>query len=340
MTGRREDRFGLCDDLVSASVDYIKHRNRDIDVTVLPTASSYVDFARLVFAPNVLISSVGSSWTLWSALLANNSTVRAIAPMWDTDLDSLQLPPTVQIVNVPALRNPKYSEEAAQLYGIAPGVEFSNSVSDREAVLRFFRSGTAAGGGRDSHSDSTIERNPSTGSSPDLTPALECLRKTKSVTVSQYPSDSFEHYSRIHQRLSTWTQQPNHRPHRAAGFDGPWIENRFISHFQPLIKSKDDLIHHFGPYIPLFVPWTDHWLKSHYKYPRALVNEMKVLLRKDALYIVVSQNDDGFVGRCSEFQDLQETYHITVLSAGGWGHVPIPLLKQVCLSATSRLQTT
>ena len=166
------------------------------------------------------------------------------------------------------------------------------------------------------------------------------MRKTKSVTVSQYPSDSFEHYSRIHQRLSTWTQQPNHRPHRAAGFDGPWIENHFISHFQPLIKSKDDLIHHFGPYIPLFVPWTDHWLKSNYKYPRALVNEMKVLLRKDALYIVVSQNDDGFVGRCTEFQDLQETYHITVLSAGGWGHVPIPLLKQVCLSATSRLQTT
>ena len=114
MTGRREDKFGLCDDLISASVDYIKRRNRGIDVTVLPTASSYVDFARLVFAPHVLIAAVGSSWALWSALMANNNTVRAIEPMWDTDLDSLQLPPTVQIVNVPALKNPQYSVQAAE----------------------------------------------------------------------------------------------------------------------------------------------------------------------------------------------------------------------------------
>ena len=59
------------------------------------------------------------------------------------------------------------------------------------------------------------------------------------------------------------------------------------------------------------------------------MNEMQGLLREDDLYIIIVQNDDGFVGRCSEFQALQDSYHITVLSAGGWGHVPIPLLKQV-----------
>ena len=188
-------------------------------------------------------------------------------------------------------------------------------------MLRFFRSGVR------NPSDSTAL---STGPLPDLTQALECLRKTKpNVVLSQYPADSFEQYSRIHKGLSTWAQHPNHVPHRAAGFAGPWIENRYISHFQPLIKTKADLIHHFGPYIPIFVPWTDHWVKSNYKYPRALVNKMQGLLREDDLYIILVQNADGFVGRCSEFQALQDTYHITILSAGGWGHVPIPLMKQV-----------
>ena len=55
---------------------------------------------------------------------------------------------------------------------------------------------------------------------------------------------------------------------------------------------------------------------------------MQNLLREDVLYITVSQNADGFVGRCEEFQHLQDKFHITVLSAGGYGHVPIPLLKQ------------
>ncbi len=55
---------------------------------------------------------------------------------------------------------------------------------------------------------------------------------------------------------------------------------------------------------------------------------MKKLLRKDVMYITVSQNADGFVGRCTEFEQIQRDYHITILSAGGYGHVPIPLLKQ------------
>ena len=167
--------------------------------------------------------------------------------------------------------------------------------------------------------DTNVAKFPLEGSSPDLTQALECLRKTKpNLVLSEYPSDSFEHYSLIHQRLSTWTQLSNHAPHRAAGYFGPWIENYFISRFQPLINSKADLIRHFGPYIPIFVPWTDHWVKSKYTYPSALVDEMQGLLREDTLYIILVQNADGFVGRCSEFQALQELYHITILSAGGW----------------------
>ena len=46
------------------------------------------------------------------------------------------------------------------------------------------------------------------------------------------------------------------------------------------------------------------------------------------MYITVSQNADGFGGRCTEFEQMQKRYHMTILSAGGYGHVPIPLLKQ------------
>ena len=154
----------------------------------------------------------------------------------------------------------------------------------------------------------------------------------------------------------------------------PWIENHWITYFQKELVSKNNsssLSDVFGPYIPIFVPWTDIWVGNRFRYPKDLTLAMSMdgLLRDDVMYITVSQNDDGFIvsnrtpflkwsstmyyfrrserykiqksyrvsnvcifeslkGRCSEFHDIQRKYHITVLSAGGYGHVPIPLLKQ------------
>jgi len=45
-------------------------------------------------------------------------------------------------------------------------------------------------------------------------------------------------------------------------FNGPWIENRFISFFQPRILDAASLAWNFGAYIPIFVPWTDVYVKS------------------------------------------------------------------------------
>jgi hypothetical protein len=168
--------------------------------------------------------------------------------------------------------------------------------------------------------------------SPSMKRALECLRQTKpELPDLSYPKDAFQHFQEIHQRLDKWAQHADHKPHRAAAYKGPWIENIWISHFQKELQSKNNSLSDvFGPYIPIFIPWTDIWVSSHWKYPKDLALEMmkEDLLRDDVMYITVNQNDDGFVGRCSEFSDLQSKYHITVLSAGGYGHVPIPLLKQ------------
>eukprot|EP00536_Pseudo-nitzschia_multiseries_P018149 jgi/Psemu1/227951/e_gw1.2200.1.1 len=160
--------------------------------------------------------------------------------------------------------------------------------------------------------------------------ALDCLRHTKpEVPDLSYPDDAFEHFHHIHHHLARWVQHSDHTPHKAAGYAGPWIENYWISHFQEELESNNySLSGVFGPYIPLLIPWTDIWVNNGFKYPEDLVLAMEDLLRKDVMYITVNQNDDGFVGRCSDFNDIQDKYHITVLSAGGYGHVPVPLLKQ------------
>jgi len=160
--------------------------------------------------------------------------------------------------------------------------------------------------------------------------ALECLRYTKpELPDLSYPDDAFEHFHHVHHHLARWVQHSNHKPHRAAGYTGPWIENYWISHFQQELEANNySLSDVFGPYVPLLIPWTDIWVKNKFEYPEDLVSAMKDLLREDVMYITVNQNDDGFVGRSTVFNDIQNTYHITVLSAGGYGHVPIPLLKQ------------
>ena len=166
---------------------------------------------------------------------------------------------------------------------------------------------------------------------PSMTEALACLRQTRAdIPDLTYPEDALQHFNDIHDRLGRWVQQPNHKPHRAVGYRGPWIENRWISHFQQELESKNysDISDVFGPYIPIFIPWTDIWVKNRHTYPKDLVSAMKDLLRENVLYITINQNADGFVGRCTEFNDLQSKFSITVLSAGGYGHVPIPLLKQ------------
>eukprot|EP00571_Detonula_confervacea_P001410 CAMPEP_0172323894 /NCGR_PEP_ID=MMETSP1058-20130122/49845_1 /TAXON_ID=83371 /ORGANISM="Detonula confervacea, Strain CCMP 353" /LENGTH=274 /DNA_ID=CAMNT_0013040011 /DNA_START=402 /DNA_END=1226 /DNA_ORIENTATION=- len=139
MTGRKEDPFDLCNELIAESVEYIQKRNPKANVTILETGTLYVDFARLVFAPNVLVAGVGSSWVLWSALLANNNTVVSLPASFGMDNTAIRasLPDSVQVLMVPTLRNPKKEEHAKQ-YGIPPG-KFSNTSNDREAVLGYFR---------------------------------------------------------------------------------------------------------------------------------------------------------------------------------------------------------
>ena len=137
MKGRPEDPLQLCDILVQESSQYIQKRNPNITVTILPQSTPYVDFSRLVFAPNVLVACVGSSWSLWSAILANNNTVVSLLPAWNTNVRDLFNTVTF-LDHLPTLQTTTFSQQAADQYGLLYA-STPNTPQAKEAVLDFFR---------------------------------------------------------------------------------------------------------------------------------------------------------------------------------------------------------
>lgn len=171
----------------------------------------------------------------------------------------------------------------------------------------------------------------------DIAPALKCLGYASDVVTFQhfnitikYPKDPFDHFQEIHEKLSRWNLS-HIPPHSGPQYQGPWIEDHWQQHFLSKAESlsNTNFSSVFGPYIPLLAAWTDIWVAGNYKYDDyELIKTLKEALRPTVLYITVSQNDDGFPGDNADFQQLQDAYNILVLSAGGYGHVPLPLLKQ------------
>ena len=161
----------------------------------------------------------------------------------------------------------------------------------------------------------------------DMKIAFSCLqRTTPSLKRLEYPSDADLHLNEIRLALAPWAQHGSHKAHSYGGYGGPWIENRWITHFETIYQENKTACasHIFGPFIPIFIPWTDHWVnKMHYQ---DLLDRLSDVLRPNVPYITVSQNDEGLPGGYKF--DLNRFPNLLVLSAGGYGHIPIPLLKQ------------
>jgi hypothetical protein len=160
--------------------------------------------------------------------------------------------------------------------------------------------------------------------------ALDCLQRTTPDLPLQYPIDAEEHFNEIRFKMARWAQHSEHQYHTGAGYSGPWIENEFISYFEALFDQDNQtscLPDYFGPFIPLFIPWVDHWVHAKSRYPDGFLEDLRSVLRTDVPYITVSQNDQGLRGYGRKFP-MTSVPNILVLSAGGYGHVPIPLLKQ------------
>lgn len=124
-----------------------------------------------------------------------------------------------------------------------------------------------------------------------------------------FPSDAESHYYDIIERTSMFRNQP---PHEYAGYGGPWVENHFIETF----LEKPFL--YFNGFIPLFIQWVDLMLNNKLPYVAEILRQ---ILRPNVLYIAVSQSDTGL-------SYITERHpNILVISSGGYGHIPIPLIK-------------
>ena len=131
--------------------------------------------------------------------------------------------------------------------------------------------------------------------------------------------------------MAPWAQHAAHHMHSDAKthFEGPWIENAWIAHFEAAYDGRargTKLADFFGAFVPIFVPFVDHWVNAQYHYPPGMLDALRGVLRADVPYVVVSQHDEGLTGKCEWV--LARHPNVLVLSAGGYGHVPVPLFKQ------------
>ena len=132
----------------------------------------------------------------------------------------------------------------------------------------------------------------------------------------KFPDDAEEHYRHLNSLLSPFRKTPTHK---YGSYGGPWLENIFVQHF----SSKP--LHYFNGLIPLIVTWVDNERFHSFNGTSATFERLHKLLnanlRPDVLYFTLSQSDLGLK------QLGDDNPNILVFSAGGNGHIPIPLIK-------------
>lgn len=179
--------------------------------------------------------------------------------------------------------------------------------------------------------------------------AHECLyRSSPQLPPLRYPRDAEAHFAAVHTALRPWLVPP--RGLCGAGYCGEKVEDMWVHRFAPLAGQQwpravgegqparatlanvtvpsTPLRRHFGSFIPLFIPW-NRWHIAAFRlarrYPPGLIETLRANLRPDALYVTVVQDDQGLIGPTRAGGGLD---NVLVLSAGGYGHVPLPLLNQ------------
>ncbi len=134
-------------------------------------------------------------------------------------------------------------------------------------------------------------------------------RPIKFPKVFEFPLDAREHLDELNSIAKQFRKIPYHD---YSQYFGPWVENIWYSHFNA------SSIENFGGMIPLFFNWVDTQIKGELD---VMIDELRKVLRPNVIYITVSQSDRGI-------HNLQFLFpNVLVLSAGGMGHVPIPLVK-------------
>jgi len=116
--GRREGLGRmLCDVVHEMRKNYIHQHNPNVTMVDLDQSKdSSIDFGRMVFAPNLLIPSAGSSWALWAGI-ANAGRVVTV-PFQRDFLNTSLVPSNFEVhVNATVLYNPLHHVPSGKLLG-------------------------------------------------------------------------------------------------------------------------------------------------------------------------------------------------------------------------------
>lgn len=146
--------------------------------------------------------------------------------------------------------------------------------------------------------------------------AIPCLKSAwmmsgRDTNDWKFPDDAEAHYQDLLEKTARFRTA---HVHSYAAYDGPWIENIFISTYM------DKPLTYFQGFIPLFLQWIDTQISGN-RHFEAIHNELNKLLRPNVLYLAVSQGDVG-LGKIGAAHP-----NLMALAAGGFGHVVIPLIR-------------
>ena len=172
------------------------------------------------------------------------------------------------------------------------------------------------------------------------TPLHRCLPATVIANATLGGRALEEHAQEVLQRTKEF--RTGIRPFYWYGKDKILIEDLWIDHFccspdKPLLM---------GRFVPLFVQWETIMqhskpccsvdFKTHLAMKERLVSMLRGLLRRDVLYVTVTSDDDGPYFNAKPRIPLYPFRvwpwpmtsfpNVLTLSAGGVGHVPLPLL--------------
>lgn len=103
--------------------------------------------------------------------------------------------------------------------------------------------------------------------------------------------------------------------HEYGGYGGPWIEDAFDNFYR---KQKD----HTGDRVYIPLRWTDYYVRFGWESHAELSQFLDQVLQPERSYFTIVQHDLGIANPLPE--------NVLVFGAGGFGDVPIPLLKGDC----------
>lgn len=141
----KHEGAGLCGKLHQLRDAYIRRHNPNVTIVPLEGTDIFVDWARCVFFPNLLIPSAGSSWLFYTSL-SNTGNVHVGKPQLREPFDRSAIPNRIHVFE--DNDNVMTPPQAERLLSVTINGTYDDFIATRkgqEAVLNWYVAGTGMG---------------------------------------------------------------------------------------------------------------------------------------------------------------------------------------------------